>query len=116
MDQKLLLNVLARKEPCMTPKEPHYGAAVGDEDPNQSPMDPLEDSPGADASPERHFIVYFRDANWQFTYRGSITGPFADRDAAVQAAIQEAQHTGEKNVEVIVQEPDMRQETVWRPD
>ena len=67
------------------------------------------------ASSEHHFIVLFRDAAWQYTYRGSITGPFSEQGAAVQGAIEAAQNSGEKDAEVIVQKPDMRQETVWRP-
>ena len=38
-------------------------------------------APGsAEEVAQRHFIVFFRDAAWQFTYRGSITGPFASRE------------------------------------
>ena len=46
---------------------------------------------------------------------GSITGPFSEQGAAVQEGIEAAQNSGEKDAEVIVQKPDMRQETVWRP-
>ena len=100
----------------MTPRKLHYGAAVADEDPNGSPMDALEEQSGTDAHTERHFIVFFRDAGWQFTYRGSVTGPFANRDEAIDEAVNEARATGEPDVEVIVQDPDMRQQTVWRQD
>ena len=63
---------------------------------------------------ERHFIVRYRDAAWHYAYRGNITGPFGSRDEAIEAAIKEACDTGEPEAEVIVQDPDMRQETVWR--
>lgn len=66
---------------------------------------------------ERHFIVYERNNNWQYTYRGTIAASFKSRDEAVAAAIQEARETGDPNVTVIVQDHDMQQETVWRhPD
>ncbi len=74
-----------------------------------------DDADATTAHPERHFIVLFRDAGWQFTYRGSVSGPFASREDAIAEAIREARATREPEVEVIVQEPDMRQETVWRP-
>jgi len=72
-------------------------------------------APGsAEEVAQRHFIVFFRDAAWQFTYRGSITGPFASREVAIAEAIREARESGIEDVEVIVQQSDMRQETVWR--
>jgi len=63
---------------------------------------------------ERHFIVYERDNSWQYTYRGSIAAPFKSRQDAIDAAIDEARKTGDANIEVIVQDHDMQQETVWR--
>jgi hypothetical protein len=64
---------------------------------------------------ERHYLVYKRDASWQFSFRGTITAPFTSREAAIEAAIGEARATGDEDIEVIVQDPDMKQETVWRP-
>ena len=64
---------------------------------------------------ERHFIVYLRDAAWQYSYRGSVTAPFKTREDAIEAAIIEAQEEGDPEIEVIVQDSDMRSETVWRP-
>jgi hypothetical protein len=65
---------------------------------------------------ERHFIVYLRDAAWQFSYRGSITAPFKSREEAIEAAIAQAREENDPQIEVVVQDADMRSETVWRPD
>ena len=101
----------------MKRKDPNHGKAVADENPDFSPMDvsAIRAAAGDDSSahPERHFIVCFRNG-WQFTYRGTITGPFADRDQAVGEAIKEAQQTRRPDVEVIVQDPDTQQTVVWR--
>lgn len=64
---------------------------------------------------ERHYLVYLRDAAWQFSYRGSITAPFKSREEAIEAAIEEAQQSEDPDIEVLVQDADMRMETVWRP-
>ena len=63
---------------------------------------------------ERHIIVYERDHSWQYTYRGSIAAPFKSREDAIDAAIEEARRTRDATIEVIVQDHDMQQETVWR--
>jgi hypothetical protein len=60
-----------------------------------------------------HFIVYHRDAAWQYTHKGSIAAPFDTRDQAIQAAIAEARETGRRDVRVIVQDADKTEETVW---
>ena len=62
---------------------------------------------------EQHFIVTARDHAWQYSFRGSIAGPFKSRDEAIAAAIEDAKETGEGDVQVIVQDHDMQQETVW---
>lgn len=100
----------------MTSPDANHGKAVDDEDPDYSPMDdPAIQAAGDEMSahPERHIIVCFRDG-WQFTYRGQITGPFSARDDAVEHAIREARETKVPDIEVVVQDPDLRQETVWR--
>lgn len=61
-----------------------------------------------------HFIVTQRGPAWQFSYKGDITAPFATKEAAVDAAIAAAQAEGGSDVEVLVQDTDMRTETVWR--
>jgi hypothetical protein len=63
---------------------------------------------------ERHYIVSDRHSAWQYTYRGSITAPFNTREEAIKAAIDAAQESGDRDVEVIVQNTDMQVETVWR--
>lgn len=62
-----------------------------------------------------HFIVYLRDAVWQYTYRGSAVGPFSDRREAIDVAIKAARESLDPDAEVIVQDPETRTETVWRP-
>jgi hypothetical protein len=65
---------------------------------------------------ERHFIVYQRDSSWQFSFRGSITAPFRTREAAIEAAIEEARQSGDAEVEVLVQDANMQTQSVWRPE
>jgi hypothetical protein len=55
--------------------------------------------------------VFFRHSAWQYTFCGSITAPFGSREEAIEAA-RESQGP---QAEVIVQNPDMQEETVWRP-
>ncbi len=63
---------------------------------------------------ERHVIVYLRDGAWQFTFRGTVTAPFSSREEAIEAAIGEARALADPDIEVIVQDVDLTQETVWR--
>lgn len=63
---------------------------------------------------ERHVIVYLRDGAWQFTFRGTVNAPFSSRDEAITAAIDEAQALNDPDIEVIVQDADLTEETVWR--
>jgi len=63
---------------------------------------------------ERHFIVFERDNAWQYSHRGVGAGPFKSRETAISAAIQEAEALHDPEVEVIVQDKDLQQETVWR--
>lgn len=62
-----------------------------------------------------HFVVSQRDSAWQFSFKGDITAPFATRDEAVAAAIRAAEALDEAAVEVLVQNADMKTESVWRP-
>ena len=63
---------------------------------------------------ESHFIVYLRDGAWQHSNRGTTSAPFVNREAAISAAIEEARNSGDDGAEVIVQDPEMSAETVWR--
>ena len=65
---------------------------------------------------QHHFIVNHRDDIWQYTFRGSIFAHITSRQAAIDAAIEAARATNEPYVQVIVQDADMKQELVWRPD
>jgi len=60
-----------------------------------------------------NFIVYFRDASWQYTHAGHIAANFESRDKAVAAAIEEARSSGDKHASVIVQDRDLQEKTVW---
>ncbi|WEJ31659.1 hypothetical protein [Devosia sp. SD17-2] len=63
---------------------------------------------------QSHFIVYERDAKWQFTNKGSITAPFDNRFEAIEAAIGAARTSGDPHSIVIVQDPGTDEEIVWR--
>jgi hypothetical protein len=102
----------------VTPTEPrHPGPAVDDEDPDYNPMDEpaIAAAAGDEASahPERHVIVCNRNG-WLFTYRGVTTGPFGDREEAIEEAIKAAEKIRAPGIEVIIQDPATTQETVWR--
>ena len=62
-----------------------------------------------------HFVVSQGDSAWQFSFKGDITAPFHTRDAAIKAAIAQAEASGDPHVEVVLQDADMRTERVWRP-
>ncbi len=55
-------------------------------------------------------------AGWQFSHKGDITGPFESKEQAIKAAIAAAAESKDPDVEVLVQNADMKVETVWRPD
>ncbi|MGB3339839.1 MAG: hypothetical protein WBA73_21885 [Devosia sp.] len=61
-----------------------------------------------------HFVISQRESVWQFSFRGDVTGPFTNKDAAVNAAIEAASKLDGDNVEVVVHDADLRAETVWR--
>jgi hypothetical protein len=61
-----------------------------------------------------HFIVYLRDAAWQYSHRGTAVGPFGNREEAIDVAIKAARESDDPEAEVIVQDPETRTETVWR--
>ena len=63
---------------------------------------------------ERHFIVTERDHAWMYSHRGAPAGLFKTREEAIEAAIAEAAALGDPAAQVIVQNRDMQQETVWR--
>ena len=63
---------------------------------------------------ESHFIVSLHNGSWQHSNRGSTSAPFKTREAAIEAAIEEARDSGDPEAEVIVQDPETSTETVWR--
>jgi len=63
---------------------------------------------------DSHFIVSVRDGSWQHSNRGSTSAPFKTREAAIEAAIEEAREAADPEAEVIVQDPETSAETVWR--
>ena len=54
-------------------------------------------------------------AGWQFSHKGDITGPFETKEQAIEAAIAAAGKSEDSDVEVMVQDADMKLETVWKP-
>lgn len=62
-----------------------------------------------------HFVVAAQDRSWHFSFKGAITGPFASREQAVAAAIEQASQVDDEDVEVVVRDADLKTETVWRP-
>lgn len=64
----------------------------------------------------QHFLVAAQDRAWHYSFKGDITGPYSSREEAVAAAIDEASKLDDGAVEVVVQDADLRTETVWRPD
>lgn len=64
----------------------------------------------------QHFLVAAQDRSWHYSYKGDMTGPYSSREEAVAAAIAEAAALDDRAVTVVVQEADLRTETVWRPD
>lgn len=63
---------------------------------------------------ESHYIVSLRAGSWQHSNRGTTSAPFKTRDAAIEAAIEEARASGDSSAVVIVQEPETSTQTVWR--
>jgi hypothetical protein len=62
----------------------------------------------------QHFVVAAQDRSWHYSFKGAVTGPFASRQEAVDAAIAQAREVTGEAVEVVVRDADMRSETVWR--
>jgi hypothetical protein len=62
----------------------------------------------------QHFVVAAQDRSWHYSFKGEITGPFASRQEAVDAAIAQARELAGIEIEVVVRDADMRSETVWR--
>lgn len=63
---------------------------------------------------ERHYIVSNQDGIWQFSTRGNTRSHFESRDHAIIAAVEAAKEAGEADAEVIVQDINKEQSTVWR--
>ncbi|WP_297111988.1 DUF2188 domain-containing protein [uncultured Devosia sp.] len=63
---------------------------------------------------ESHYIVCLRAGSWLHTNRGTTSAPFTSREAAIEAAIEEARNSGDPDAEVIVQASETSTETVWR--
>ena len=61
-----------------------------------------------------HFVVAQRDSAWQYSFKGDIIAPFDTKQAAIKAAIAAAHDSGETDIEVVVHDADLKQETVWR--
>ncbi|WP_108462873.1 DUF2188 domain-containing protein [Devosia naphthalenivorans] len=66
-------------------------------------------------STSHYLVAAAAIAGWQFSHKGEITGPFERKEQAIEAAITAAGATRDPDVEVLVQDRDMKVETVWRP-
>jgi hypothetical protein len=62
-----------------------------------------------------HYVVAEQDRAWHYSFKGALVGPYTSKQAAIDAAIQQAQASGDGDIEVVVRDADMRSETVWRP-
>lgn len=65
---------------------------------------------------EHHYIVSNNGGVWQFSALGNTFAHFSSQKDAVDAAIAAAQDAGEPEAQVIVQETNKEQLTVWRAD
>lgn len=65
---------------------------------------------------EKHLIVSQIESAWQFSIAGSITAPFKSREAAIEAAIDEARKRDDPEIAVVVQDQDMIEEIIWRTE
>lgn len=63
-----------------------------------------------------HFVVSQRESSWEYSYRGDVTGPFRNRENAIEEAIAAAAATGSNEVEVLVRDADHKTERVWKPE
>jgi hypothetical protein len=67
-------------------------------------------------SSSHYLVAEAAIAGWQFSHKGDITGPFETREQAIKAAITAAGESANPDVEVLVQNADMKTETIWRPE
>lgn len=67
-------------------------------------------------SSSHYLVAEAAIAGWQFSHKGDITGPFENKEDAIKAAIAAAGKSENPDVEVLVQNADMKIETVWRPE
>lgn len=64
-----------------------------------------------------HYVVSERSESvWQFSHKGEIAGPYASREAAVEAAISEAKASLDADCEVLVRDASLKTVTVWNRD
>jgi hypothetical protein len=67
-------------------------------------------------STSHYLVAAAAIAGWQFSHKGDITGPFENKEQAIEAAIAAAGESGDPDVEVLVQDADMKMEIVWTPE
>ncbi len=62
-----------------------------------------------------HYIVSREGHNWHVSFRGTVLGPFPIRQAAIDAAIDDASSRPDRDeLEVRVRDADARTVTVWK--
>lgn len=66
-------------------------------------------------STSHYLVAAAAIAGWQFSHKGDITGPFESKEQAIKAAIAAAGKAENRDVEVMVQDADLKLESVWKP-
>jgi len=62
-----------------------------------------------------HYIVSRQGHSWHASFRGTVLGPFQTRQAAVEAAIEDANRRPDRDhLEVRVRDNDAKTTTVWK--
>jgi hypothetical protein len=64
----------------------------------------------------QHYVVSEDNGRWRISFHGDIQGPFANKDKAVEAAIEHARQcarTG-REIEVLVQDIESNFHSAWK--
>jgi hypothetical protein len=68
--------------------------------------------------PASHFVVSVQGGAWQFSHRGTVVGPFPNKEEAVAQALEEAQALSREGdpSEVIVENEHRQFASEWRAE
>lgn len=62
-----------------------------------------------------HYIVSQEGHSWHVSFRGTVLGPFQDRQSAIDTAIADANRRPDRDaLEVQVRDTDAKTVTVWK--